>query len=530
MEAVDELLPWYWLLSSHGIGPLRVRHLIEYLGSPQMIMSKTVDDYKMVPKVGRKTAETLEETKSRLPEIRDQVNNDLKLADTYGAKILTLENQNYPPLLKMETNIAPPILYVLGEETILKSKKNVAVVGTRSASASARAFAKRTSRDLAFNGWSIISGLAAGIDTQGHLGALEARGSTVAVLGGGIDQIYPKENRALADSIANSGVLLSERRFGVRPLGDHLRKRNHIIAAISAALIAVEFPRGSGTEIAVRKAIEQSKPVFAYQADIAVPSHASGSLQLIRDFIAYPLTENTTPTDIEQAINAFNSSRVAVIFDLDGVLVDTRQLELESLAKAVAENDGIFPREEFSEGIEGSPKEILRGLSDGSIDEMLSSYHRAWFGLVDKKVQPLVKIARVLSEIRSRSIKLAVATARNRKQALALLAAANLDREFPIVVTWGDTRSHKPNPEPLQEAIRQLGYPEVVISVGDRPQDGLAAKSAGIEFVGATWFLSEAAESRLKKEFDRDTIDSIVDLPGRIDKVKRMKWVTQSSE
>jgi len=207
---------------------------------------------------------------------------------TMQVRIVSFRDDEYPPLLK-EIHDPPALLYVRGQ---LPSENSFAIVGSRRASAQATEVAKRLAAHLAQQGIGIISGLARGIDTAAHTGALNQPGSTFAVLGCGIDQIYPPENRKLFTEIAELGGIISEYAPGTAPLAGHFPGRNRIISGLSRGVLIVEAAEKSGSLITADFALEQGREVFALPG--AVVRQNQGSNRLLKEG-AHIVTE---PADI----------------------------------------------------------------------------------------------------------------------------------------------------------------------------------------------------------------------------------------
>lgn len=204
-----------------------------------------------------------------------------ELAKRYGVKIVTPADEGYPARLRGVPG-APLALYVKGDVAAL-SKPMVAIVGTRRATPYGHAVAHRLAADLASAGWCVVSGLALGIDADGHRGALDARGLTVGVIGSGLDRFYPERNRDLArEIVAKGGAVASQFPFG-RPADEQTFPiRNHVVAALAQGVVAVECPQKSGTLITTGIAADLGRPVMAVPGQ--VDSHMSaGCLDLIRN-------------------------------------------------------------------------------------------------------------------------------------------------------------------------------------------------------------------------------------------------------
>ena len=205
---------------------------------------------------------------------------ELDRVDKVGASLVTLEDDNYPELLRSLPD-RPPVLYVLGnlpkpDETCL------AIVGTRRASRYGKDVAYRLAGELAQHGITIVSGLAQGIDSAAHRGALSAGGRSIALMGTGIDKVYPRENNGLARELVENGALISEMPIGTAPLGTNFPQRNRLISGLSLGLLVAEAPVKSGALNSVSHALDQGRDVFAVPHNIF--SHTGrGCNQLIQE-------------------------------------------------------------------------------------------------------------------------------------------------------------------------------------------------------------------------------------------------------
>lgn len=200
--------------------------------------------------------------------------------DQLGVRVVPLTNSAYPTPLAALID-APLVLLVRGQVSALASP-GIAIVGARAATLTARATARRLARELAGAGFTIVSGLARGIDAEAHRGALEAKGRTVGVLACGPDQIYPPEHRTLAEEMTEAGAVVTEMPLGVSPRRSHFPLRNRIISGLCLAVIVVEARRRSGSLITVRHALGQGREVFVVPGSIDGP-FAEGTNQLLRD-------------------------------------------------------------------------------------------------------------------------------------------------------------------------------------------------------------------------------------------------------
>lgn len=263
----DYLLDWLQLARSENVGPITFHHLLQQY-------STVTHALKALPELAARGG--LKRPLYSPP--RQEVEKELIAVRAFGGELLTLENPFYPPLLRY-IDSAPPVLTAKGRLELLLHPV-FAIVGARNASTMGKKMAYHLAAELGQQGWSIASGLARGVDTAAHQGSLQ-RG-TIAVLAGGIDQIYPPENEELYKSIANEGVLIAESPFGTHPQATLFPRRNRVISGISRCVLVVEAALKSGSLITARCALDQGRDVFA------IPGHpldprARGCNQLIKD-------------------------------------------------------------------------------------------------------------------------------------------------------------------------------------------------------------------------------------------------------
>jgi len=257
-----------------GIGPARLRMLIDAFGDVERAWLAPAEALYRVG-LDRRSLENLLETRARV-----DLDREVRRVAAVGAHILTWEDEGYPKLLA-EIPDPPPILYVRGE---LKPEDAwaVAVVGTRRVSTYGREVTRRLVSVLAQSGVTIVSGLARGVDAVAHQTALEVGGRTIAVLGCGIDLVYPPEHRELARRIAAQGALVSEYPLGTQPEPGNFPPRNRIISGLSLGVVITEAGRNSGALITADYAAEQGRDVFAVPGSI-LSAGCAGTNRLIQD-------------------------------------------------------------------------------------------------------------------------------------------------------------------------------------------------------------------------------------------------------
>lgn len=274
MRRSEESFWWLRLLSVPGVGPVRYRTLLSLFGSPEQVFRATVKELCQADQVDAKTAGTI-------AGHRDEswARGQMEAMDRCGASLLTIDQPDYPALLR-RTDDAPPVLFLCGR-TDLNSKPAVAVVGSRLATQYGKATAELLGRELSSAGFLVVSGMARGIDSAAHRGALQAGAPTAAVLGCGVDVVYPPENRRLRDQIAECGALVSEYPMGEGPMAGHFPNRNRIITGMSLGVVAVEARADSGVFSSVRWAADQGREVFAVPGPISSAA-SSGTNRLIK--------------------------------------------------------------------------------------------------------------------------------------------------------------------------------------------------------------------------------------------------------
>ncbi|MEJ6572083.1 MAG: DNA-processing protein DprA [Akkermansiaceae bacterium] len=258
------------------IGPVRVRRLMDHFGSAQAILQKDARSLMAVQGIGTETAEIIRGWESSI-----DLAEELKQVRDRALSIVTLEDEAYPDALKQSYD-PPLVLYVWGELKEI-DRHALAIVGSRKTSHYGIQTARQFAFQLASSGFTIVSGLARGIDTHAHEGAIAAKGRTIAVIGSGLGQVYPPENMALAEKIASGhGAVVSEFSLNTTPSKKTFPMRNRIVAAWSQGVVVVECPEWSGARITANLAGELGRPIFAVPGQIDRPTSA-GCNSLIRE-------------------------------------------------------------------------------------------------------------------------------------------------------------------------------------------------------------------------------------------------------
>ncbi len=268
--------PRFWLAFSQvpEIGPRRIQHLLASFGSLEQAWTATESQLRQTGLEHRPLISLLSARQKLDPD------SELRKVERAGASLVTLEDDDYPELLRKLPD-APPVLYVKGR-LHPDDQRALSVVGTRRATVYGRDSAYNLSKQLAGCQVTVVSGLAHGIDSAAHRGALDGGGRTIAVLGCGIDTIYPRDNRSLAEAILQNGAIVTEFPVGTRPEGRNFPRRNRIISGMSLGVLVVEAPDKSGAIITAAIAAEQGREVFAVPGNIFSPT-SIGTNRLIQD-------------------------------------------------------------------------------------------------------------------------------------------------------------------------------------------------------------------------------------------------------
>lgn len=255
-----DLLPWLSLKSVAGVGNHLFKRLIIHFKSPEMVLNAPRRELLQVDGVTSGVADAIRNHKAS-----DKLQRELEQIDRHGFHLVTLPDPTYPALLR-EIPDPPPYLYVYGK--LEGSIDNIAMVGSRHATIYGISATRNLSKDLARLGITVVSGMARGIDTAAHEGALMGKGKTIAVLGSGLDRVYPAENKKIYHRISQQGAVVSEFALKTEPEAHNFPIRNRIISGMSLGTVVVEASKKSGSLITARLALEQNREVFAVPGSV----------------------------------------------------------------------------------------------------------------------------------------------------------------------------------------------------------------------------------------------------------------------
>ena len=298
---------WFALKSVPHVGNVTFRRLLEQFGTPARALAASAEELSGIKGVSAAAASAIVNH-----DYRPAAERECELLAQSGARIVTLLDADYPrPLLEIAD--PPPYIYVKGSLKGLEPA--VAVVGSRRASSYGLLATRRLAGELAARGITVVSGMARGVDTAAHRGALSSGGRSIGVLGCGIDVIYPPENRQLFASMGEEGGLVSEFPLGTLPLAENFPRRNRIISGICRGVLVVEAEERSGSLITAQYALEQGREVFAIPGNITCSS-SRGTNRLIKQGAKLVETVDDIMEELPQRDGNQMSPAVAPVLDL----------------------------------------------------------------------------------------------------------------------------------------------------------------------------------------------------------------------
>jgi DNA processing protein len=306
----------------------------------------------------------------------DKVNQNFELLNKNKITLITYQDDDYPEKLKNIYDL-PPFLYVRG--SLMKDDINIAIVGSRRATTYGKYTTERISRELAQKGVTVVSGMARGIDSAAHRGALAARGRTIAVLGSGLDVIYPPENKILFSEIIENGAVISEFPMGTPPIAANFPSRNRIISGMSYGVLVVEAGEKSGSLITARLALEQGREVFAVPGSVETPA-SRGTNRLIKE--GAKLIENAEDI-LEEIIPQLEKTKVLneTLTSENEAKLPAKEIKLTKIEKQVA--DFIFDKRIHVDDIIAatnlSPADVLSTLMSLELKNLVTQHPGKYF-------------------------------------------------------------------------------------------------------------------------------------------------------
>ncbi len=324
------------------MGPVRLRKLLEVFGTPESILSAKRDSLRAVDGVGREVVEQILNWESLV-----DLTAELQRIREFGADVITSQSPLYPKQLR-EIHSPPIVLYVWGE-LAERDQHAIAVIGSRRTTHYGLESAKKLSYQLAYAGLTIISGLARGIDTAAHQGALAAKGRTVGVIGSGLLNLYPPENAALAEKIrSGNGAIVSEFSMAIEPDRQTFPMRNRIISGWSQGLLVVEAGANSGALISVTQALEQGRNVYAVPGHINAPT-AIGSNRLIQQGAKLVMDASDILDDLQLLVPDTKPAPEAAVRSLP-VMTDEERRVYDAIRETETSIDDIATKADLPSG------------------------------------------------------------------------------------------------------------------------------------------------------------------------------------
>jgi DNA processing protein len=357
----EQRLNWLRLARTQNVGPATFFRLLEVFNED---IDKTIENAEEFSKAGG-SKKTISICAKKIAE------KELEACKKYGARIITFLDNCYPRMLR-EIYDPAPILTVNGNVNLL-NKETIAIIGPRNASFHACKFAEKMAEDLSYREITIISGLAKGIDAAAHRGSVEF--GTIAVIAGGIDNVYPAENKKLFEEIPKLGVIVSEQPFGAAPKGSNFIQRNRIISGISYGIVVVEAGVQSGSLATARFALDQGREVFAVPGFPADP-RTEGSNMLIEDGAIFTLNSQRILKEMR---------RLREIFGEVGMLQEPEIKAFEAPpAKFPSDDDIKKVREEIALKIGFLPISIEEIIAEMQVSARLVNIALVQLELADK--------------------------------------------------------------------------------------------------------------------------------------------------
>jgi len=336
---MTKALAWLALRSIPGLGPVLFHRLLQAFQTPAQVFETPLKELRAVRGVSAALAQSIRSFRDW-----DRVEEQLARLQAFGAQVLTLDDPLYPLRLQ-EIPIPPPLIFVKGD---IKPEDSLAlaIVGTRGASYYGTKTCRGLARELAYRGVTVVSGLARGIDTAAHQGSLEGGGRTLAVLGCGLDVVYPPENRELYARIPENGALISEYLLGAPPEAHNFPRRNRLVSGLAFGVLVVEAGAKSGANITAQCALEQGREVLAVPGPITSPTsqgphnwikEGAKLVQNVNDILAeLPQTRTPVPPQGEKPSEGPVGPR-PTFFRVDDPLLPllgAEPLQLEELVQA----------------------------------------------------------------------------------------------------------------------------------------------------------------------------------------------------
>lgn len=293
----NQLAELFLLLSVDGIGPGKIRNLLAKLKSTKNILSSDYQSLLNVEGISTNLAKKIHKASLDRTDAEKFTETELKKLEKVGGKIVTIWDEEYPLLLKKIYD--PPILFYLLGEIKEQDQYSLSIVGTRQPTNYGKVQAEKVAMDLSKQGITIVSGMARGIDSIAHNSALKSGGRTIAVIGSGLDVIYPPENKKLFDKISENGAVISEFSLGTKPDAQNFPRRNRIISGLSLGVIVIETGVTGGAMQTASFALDQNREVFALPGNVGVKQSEGTNLLIQKSEAELLISAEDVITELE---------------------------------------------------------------------------------------------------------------------------------------------------------------------------------------------------------------------------------------
>jgi DNA processing protein len=320
---VKELIYWLWFMSLEKISIKQKNMLLEQFEAPEVIFSLSSDALRKTKIIDQETVDFVCQVKSL-----DKARHDLLYMKQNNIHLITRCDSEFPDSL---TNLyTPPLgLYARGDRSLLKASLTIGIIGSRNPTVAGEKYAKLFSQSLSSRGVTIVSGMADGIDGKSHWGSVNELGSTIGVLGTGIDICYPRVNKKLFELMAEKALIITEFNLGQKPLPYHFPQRNRIISGLSQGVLVIEARKKSGSLITVNHALEQGKNIYVIPGDIGGANWSGGNQLLkegaklvtdpndiLEDYIVFDQTAKRGEEGNDQFVSKMATAEEQQLFDL----------------------------------------------------------------------------------------------------------------------------------------------------------------------------------------------------------------------
>lgn len=269
------------LLSVEGIGPIRIIKLLQHFKTLDRIYSSDKIEFENIDSINSNLVSRIIESRNNLQTFSTSLENEIEKLEKMNARIITYLDDTYPKILR-NIYMPPLILYTLGNLHD-SYNHNIAIVGTRKPTDYGKSITARFARELVEQNITIVSGLARGIDSVAHRSTIKANGRTIAVIGSGLDVVYPSENRALFNDIAQHGAIISEFELGTKPDAQNFPRRNRIISGISLGTLVIESKKNGGAMQTANYSMDQNREVFAIPGNLNIPESEGTNILIQRN-------------------------------------------------------------------------------------------------------------------------------------------------------------------------------------------------------------------------------------------------------